>query len=385
MDQLSQMRSAGIIYRYSLSEISQFYQFLHHVNEFVQAVEQLAIALVHREKIESQPEAALRLTWHPVPSNRIFHILKTGFAIWLIMVLLNDWLKLPFNYYAIIAIVVAMQPTFSKVMVAGGQRVIVTGIGAIYALLLINTLGSNPLTLAMGVALIILTSSYLEFGQGYATGCVLIILSILSHSSNHNAYIWGQFFETLVGTIIALILSQLFWPDTSSQQLDQGIARTFDKMERLYSSLLTAYLQGTDSTETDAQLNDIKKSLKSHEALQKETQQEPVYNLVAPKAQRKWNLLLNYEKALAQNLEVLQETVQQGTATQFPQELRDAIQAAARATAVRFNQLATAVERCRLSKLSIRCCHRLTRSNRCLQRCDRRELGYLTPWNKPFL
>ncbi|UBF27803.1 FUSC family protein [Kovacikia minuta CCNUW1] len=343
-DQLSQMRSTGTIYHYSHLEVPQFYRFLHHLNGVVQALEQLTIALIKREKTAVQPEPAFRLSWHPVPSNRILHFLKTGFAIWLTLVLLNDWLKLPFNYYAVIAIVVAMQPTLGKVVVAGTQRVIVTGIGAIYALLLINTIGSTPLTLAIGIALIILTSSYLGFTQGYATGCILIILSILTHNNDPNNYIWHRFLETLVGTIIALVLSQLFWPDTSSHQLDQGISQTFKSMGQLYRKLVDVFLQGTGSEEEHAQLSqEIRQSLKSHEALQKETQQEPIYNLMAPRAQRRWNLLLSYEKELLRNLEDLQDAVQPDTGRQLPQELQDAIQASAKATVLSFNQLAKAI------------------------------------------
>jgi len=122
-----------------------------------------------------------------------------------------------------------------------------------------------------------------RLGQGYATGCVLIILSILSHSNDPNGYIWGRFFETLVGTIIALMLSQLFWPDTSSQQLDQGIAQTFARMGRLYSSLLTTYLQGTNSEETNAQSNEIKESLKTMKPYRRKHSKDRFITWLLPK------------------------------------------------------------------------------------------------------
>jgi hypothetical protein len=78
--------------------------------------------------------------------------------------------------------------------------------------------------------------------------------------------------------------------------------------------------------------------------LQKEAEQEPVYSPMAPKAQRRWNLLLGYEKTLCQNLEALQDAVQAGRGSSLPQELQNAIRASAEATESSFKQLAQAIE-----------------------------------------
>lgn len=357
-DQINQMRTTEAIHTHLLQENQRFYVYFHNLNALIQTMEQLTTALLYREKIatqrsagggsgccveQAQSEMKPDFRWHPVPFERIRFILKTGIAVWLCLVILNDWLHMPFNYYAVVAVVVAMQPTFGKAMVAGSQRVIVTGIGAIYAVLIVNTLGGTPFSLALGIFLVILTCTYLGFSQGYVTGCILLSLSIMAHGNQPNAYIWGRFLETLLGTIIALILSQFFWSNTSSQQLNQEISQTFTQMGNLYTMLVNSYLKGLEPEATIAPINKtIQKSLKTHTSLQKETQQEPVYNLMAPKAQREWNLLLSYEKELFENLEALHDAVQQYTGTPLPQDLRDAIEISVQASVLSFNQLAKA-------------------------------------------
>lgn len=344
VNQVNLMKKTGTIKDYPIQEIRQFYVFLYSLKKIIQELAQLALALLNREKITTKSEVRSVLQFHPVQPERVRHIFKTGIAIWLCLLVLNDWFHLPFNYYAIVAVVIAMQPTFGRGMAAGSQRVLVTGIGAVFAFCLIHTLGSNPFTLALGITLTIMTCSYLGFSQGYTTGCILVTLSILSHEDSPNSYILGRFVETLVGTLIALILSQLFWPSTSSQQLIQEISSTLIKLKSIYKTLVNSYLQGIDSEAVITQLSrEIKKSLQTQALLQKETQQEPVHYLTAPRTQQIWNLMLSHEKELFQNMESLQDTVWQSTSVMnFPTDLQNAMQALAQATIFSFTSLAAA-------------------------------------------
>jgi len=149
VNQVSLMTKTGTIKNYSIQEIRQFYVFLYSLKKFIQELAQLALALLDREKIATKSEVRPGLKFHSVQPKRVRHILKTGIAIWLCLLVLNDWLHLPFNYYAIVAVAIAMQPTFGRGMAAGSQRVIVTGVGVVFALCLIQTLGGNPFTLAL--------------------------------------------------------------------------------------------------------------------------------------------------------------------------------------------------------------------------------------------
>lgn len=339
IDQISRMRMTGAIRDYPHEEIRQLYVFLHGLKEFIQELEQLAIALLHRE-IAAKPDVKPGFKLHPATPERVRHILKTGVAVGLSLVILNDWLHLPFDYYAIIAVVVAMQPTFGKSITAGRQRVFATGIGAVFALCLIHTLGGNPFTLALGIVLTILTCAYLGFGQGYVAGCILVTLAILAHGADPNGYVWGRFIETLIGTVIALILSQLLWPNTAAQQLNQGVSQTLIKLGSLYEMLMSSYLKGTDLQAGTQLTREIQKSLQTQALLQTETQQEPVYHLTAPRTQCRWNYLLSYEKELFENLGALQDAVEQGTGVNLPQDLQKAVQVVAQATILSFNDLA---------------------------------------------
>ncbi|UBF27804.1 aromatic acid exporter family protein [Kovacikia minuta CCNUW1] len=337
-DQLNQMRTAKMLFQYPLPEVIQLYQMLYGLRQFIQELERLTAALTHRHHWVVQPAPKIRFSWHPIPANRMRQLLKTGFAIWLCLVVLDKGLQIPFSYYAIMGAAVAVQPTMGKTITAGTQLVVVTGIAALYTALLINTIGDSPFALGLGLFLTILTCSQLGFTQGYALGCVLVLICFVGQSSHPNAYIWGRFSEILVGVVVALILSNLFWKNTSADLLDQGISQTLTHLRNRYLELIDSYLQELPPPENLPQ--NLQEVSQTHAALQSETQQEIVFNLMAARAQRRWNLLLHYEKELIQNIEVLQDVVQQSAGHSFSENLRETIQAAAQATVRSFDKLA---------------------------------------------
>jgi uncharacterized membrane protein YgaE (UPF0421/DUF939 family) len=342
-EQLERMRMTGETQRYDWEDIAQFYGFLHLLNCWTQALDRLAIELNHVQKNTAQPTTPWRFQPYPLPLKQIKHFLKVGVAVGLTLAFVN-FTQLSFGYYAVIAVVVAMQPTLGKSIDAGRQRVICTGIGAIVAIVIVNAFGSNPLSVGLGVGLTILLCSHFGFNQGYKVGCFLVAISIMVHGAEPDSYIWRRFLMTFLGCIIALIFSLVIWPETASQKLDQGIAQTFAKLGTLYETIVSHYLQGLDSTTTTAQLSqEIRKSIQAHLTLQAETKLEAVNDFKASKTQQRLNFLISYERTLFSNILSLQLAAGQGDSAGLSQPLREELQTLVRSTVLAFNDFATAV------------------------------------------
>lgn len=341
--EISQMRLQGEIRRFPLEETVQFYNFLHLLKDFTQEVEQLAIALCDRQKIGSQPSGQWSFKLHSLPAKQVKHIVKTGVAVGLTLAFIN-FAQLPFGYYAVIALVVSMQPTLGKSVDAGWQRVFCTGIGAIVAVVIVHSFGSNPVTVGLGVGLTILGCSYFGFNQGYKPGCFLVATSIMVHGSEPNSYIWWRFIETLLGIAIALPISLVVWPDTASQKLDLSLSQSLAKLGKLYQIVVNQYLQGLDKGEITTQLEaEIWQAIRTQTLLQEETKLELFEDLTASKKQRIWNFIISHEKTLFSNILSLENTVNQKTSDGFSQEFSEGLQQVVTKTAQNFQNLSSAV------------------------------------------
>ncbi len=239
-----------------------------------------------------------------------------------------------------------MQPTLGKSIDAGKQRAICTGIGAIIAFIIVNTIGSSPLAVGLGVGFTILTCSYYGFSQGYKPGCFLVAISIMLYGTEPNNYIWRRFTETLLGSVVAQLVSRLFWPEAASHNLEQSISQTLIRMGKLYEMTVNQYLQGLNSKSEIAQLaKEIRQSIQNHSLLQAETKLEPVNNLTASKTQRKWNFLISYEKTLFDNILSLHDAAGQGNPRGFVHNFVDELQSLEEANIQAFNELAAALDR----------------------------------------
>jgi uncharacterized membrane protein YccC len=254
-----------------------------------------------------------------------------------------DFAQLPYGYYAALSLVIAMQPTLGKGINAGRQRVLGTVVGALVAVVVVNSLGSNPLTVGLGVIGTILACTYFDMDMaGYKGGCFLVAIAIMIHSSQPNSYIWGRLIETLLGVAIAMLVYLLFPPETAAQKIDPSLQQTFGNLGQLYEQIVDGYLQGIDSTSSTSQLSDqIRQAIQTQTALQAETKLELIENFRAATTQRRWNFLISHERALFSGLLSLQHASTRSATVSdlFVAELQTAMQS----TLLGFQEIAAAV------------------------------------------
>lgn len=282
-----------------LVSIIDFHAFLNALKELIQELEQLCIKKTKPNlKVLNQKKFTLKL----ISQERLVILLKTGVTIGLCLAVLDSFFQIPYNYYAIVGVIVAMQPTLGKGIIVGGQRVICTLIGTIYALVIINTLGANYFTLGLGVFSTVVTSAYFGFTHGYHAGCFPVIVGILAHSDNHNAYVWGRLSETVLGVVIGVAASLIFGTETAANKLDQQLFETFKKIKVLYHIILSNYLQKTNAKDIEKIVKEIKQEIQIQQTLQNETKKSYVDELMASKKQRIWNFLINSEIEILRHL-----------------------------------------------------------------------------------
>lgn len=328
MNRLDQMRHTGEIRNYPLHDVIHFYDFLSSLTRLIQELDQLAIQLQTQNHRTSPIRFSWKLSLHSIPIAQIKHYLKVAIALGLTLAIAN-FFHLEYGYYVALSLVVAMQPTLGKGIDAGKQRVLGTGIGALVAIALVNTLGSHPFTVALGVALTMLGCDY--FGMtsaGYKGGCFLVAIALMVHSSEPNSYIWGRFFETLLGILIAMLFSILLPPQTATAKINPGLHQTFNQLARLYEEIMETYLTEQDvAIAIDPLIEHIRQGINLQTALQSESKVELIDGFRSAILQRRWNFMISYERTLFSSILSLQHVITQaipgGLKQLFLPELED--------------------------------------------------------------
>jgi uncharacterized membrane protein YgaE (UPF0421/DUF939 family) len=328
LNRLTEMRRQGKTRAYALPEVIQFYDFLAALTRLTQDLDQLAQKLRDQEK----PVAPARPFWQPklysIPTVQLRHYLKVGIALGLTLGIV-DFAQIPYGYYAALGLVISMQPILGKAIHAGRQRVLGTGVGALVALVVVNSLGSNPLTVGLGTALTILICDRLGLDQaGYKPGCFLMVIAIMIHSGESNSYIWGRFWITLLGVGIGMLVFLIFPPETANQKIAPSFSQTFRNLEQLYQTILDDYRQGLEVSQVSQKIKPliaaIRQGIQTQDNLQTDSKLELIENFRAAPPQRFWNFIHSYERTLFTDILALKNATTQaesGLFTDlFPQE-----------------------------------------------------------------
>jgi uncharacterized membrane protein YgaE (UPF0421/DUF939 family) len=331
IDRVRSLRDEGAIDRHSIRAINTAYQFIFNLTKFIDELEKLHHQLEFKNS--EIPRQKFQIRWRPIPEHKWKLLLKTGLCISLTVAIVDDWLRLPYNYYAVLAVIISMQPTFGKTINAGKQRGICTAIGAVMAFGMIHLLGSNIITLGVGITLTILVCSYFGFTTGYKPALILFISAILLHSSESDFYILSRFWETLLGVAIGTFFYPLFWFRSAAHELNESLEKTIAQLQERYRYLLDRYLEDS-SIDADSltKKREISQAIENHRILRVETRQEGVENFLASRKVKFWDTLMSYEENLSVNLALLEEAIEQNLSRNYRQRYEEELTAIAQRT-----------------------------------------------------
>jgi uncharacterized membrane protein YgaE (UPF0421/DUF939 family) len=116
-------------------------------------------------------------------------------------------LALPHPIYAFIAAVIVTDLSPAKSRQMGGRRLIATLIGAILGTALLFLLGAGPMTVTIGVAVAMLLSYALGFGDAARVSAYLCGIVVLEHVDEPLVYAVQRFVETVLGVALAWAIS----------------------------------------------------------------------------------------------------------------------------------------------------------------------------------
>ncbi|KAB3530306.1 aromatic acid exporter family protein [Alkaliphilus pronyensis] len=139
--------------------------------------------------------------------------IKTGIAVSTTM-LVTDFLNIEYPFFALIAALIAMQPTVSDSWHSGINRIIGTFIGAFVGLLFGFIAPINFLLVGLGLILLIYTMNRLGWTDSINIAGVVFLAIILNDEGVHIIYAVNRLIDTFIGISIALGVNYLIFPPT---------------------------------------------------------------------------------------------------------------------------------------------------------------------------
>ncbi|MDG2992303.1 aromatic acid exporter family protein [Candidatus Synechococcus calcipolaris G9] len=302
----NQRRRQGKNQAYELEDVVHTYATLNSLSRIHRDLTLLAQAFQPEPQLTQlnlAPQPHFKEISLPTPLyyNRLKHILKGMVALGLTLFIIES-ANLPFGYYATIAVVICLQSTLGNSLRSAWQRTVGTFLGAVIAHTLIYTLGATPLSIGLGVTLLIVSMNFLGMPQGHKPGAFLLILALMVYPSQPEPYIWGRFLETELGIGIALLVGLCLWPDTSARHLDQEIKANFQRLGQLYGQVVQQCQTQGANPDLEALINAVRQSYRQQLQLKTMATLEPVQALGLAQKRRFWNIYENYQFSFLSSL-----------------------------------------------------------------------------------
>lgn len=167
---------------------------------------------------------------------------KTGLAV-TITIWLASLLQLEYAYLAAIAAIISLQPTITDSFIKGWERIQATAIGAIIALLMLFTLGNNPLL--VGLAIIITILVCLKFGWTESINLACVTVAIIMTGGRDDTVSYAVHRATILpflGIIVAVIINLLFSPPQHIETVKKSLRDLNEGIELLMMRVINSFL-----------------------------------------------------------------------------------------------------------------------------------------------
>jgi len=188
--------------------------------------------------------------------------------------LIAERLNWQFPFYAVIAAIIVMGTTSGNTFNQGVQRVFGTIIGMITGVLFSLLFGNTPWAVAGCSFLAIFLAFVLNLNEAAKLGGFLSVSIILNDQGNPWNFAWNRFLESVLGIIVAVLVSNLLLPAHAGSELRRCYFQQLEHLEKLYQLVIQGAL--SDTYDRDA-ANAIKVELfplfQEGRSLRKEIQQ----------------------------------------------------------------------------------------------------------------
>lgn len=148
--------------------------------------------------------------------------IKTGIAVGLTMVIAKVF-QIEYPFFAIVAALIAVQPTVSDSWKVGLNRILGTFIGAIVGVILVSLFPANFIFLGIGTIILITIMNKLGWNEAINIAAVVLVAIFLDVGVNHINYALHRLFDTFIGISVAVIINYLIYPPTYDAKVLKGI------------------------------------------------------------------------------------------------------------------------------------------------------------------
>jgi len=152
--------------------------------------------------------------------------------------------RLEYPIYAVLAAVMVMGVTYKNTYIFGRNRMISTFIGVIGGAFFVRVLGgTNFWTFFLCVFFCSVIANW-KFPDTTKSAGFMSAVLILSHSLAPWSYAWNRFWETLLGTAVALLVNYLIFPAPAIKELRKNVSQTIDYLNEYYQIIIEAAFKG---------------------------------------------------------------------------------------------------------------------------------------------
>jgi uncharacterized membrane protein YccC len=143
------------------------------------------------------------------------HGVKTALAAAICLVLVR-WFGFVQGYWACVTAVVVMQSETAATLVASRDRLVGTAVGALVGWGAAEIWHANVLVYAAAVLLCMVTPELMGLkGAGRMAGVAATIILLVPSSASHGVVARDRFLEVSFGIVVALVVSQTLWRQTT--------------------------------------------------------------------------------------------------------------------------------------------------------------------------
>jgi uncharacterized membrane protein YgaE (UPF0421/DUF939 family) len=171
--------------------------------------------------------------------------LKTALAAGISLALslaINTYFKRPdtiiSGLWAALAAIVVQQAHLGSTYRTAWQRLLGVLIGCLMGGLLTTLLGSNPLSLGIGIFLTVVICSMFNLKESLRIAClsVAVVMILWGIRPQTSPWLFGmyRFFDSCLGVAVAVMIAHLVWPLQVTKKLESGVSEILQKIRSMY-------------------------------------------------------------------------------------------------------------------------------------------------------
>lgn len=255
-----------------------------------------------------------------------FRTIKTGIAVTLALFISNI-LKIESPFYAVIAAIIAIQPTVSDSWKKGIYRLLGTMMGAVVGVIFVSISPGNPILAGLGIIFIILVMNKLNWGEAISIGGVVFIGIFLNAEGGYIDYSLHRLLDTSIGIVVAVAVNYIIYPPNYDDKIVEEARQISKDLLNYYIKAIQILLkeEEEDIAFLEEQIQEIEEELDETERFLKLQKKEERVKLQENVLSKEIQLLLNLEKQTFEDLRNMQDILQKGIKEEVVELVREDI------------------------------------------------------------